>query len=91
MSDEILNDQGKDIADSIADHIRNSSPGAIVQVNPTAIPAQIAGNLLVFLQRVRSEGMEAIAWVEAYQYVQQFAQQAPAQGVPFSGLSAKKA
>jgi hypothetical protein len=90
MSDEILNDSGKAIADSIAEHLAGV-PNAVVQINPTnpPIPANIAGNLMIFLQRVQCTGMESIAWVEAYQYVQQFVPQQP--GVPFNGLPAKKA
>lgn len=34
------------------------------------IPTHIAKNLLEFLRRVESKGMEAVAWVEAYQFVQ---------------------
>lgn len=49
-----------------------------------AIPPHIASNLLEFLRRVQSTGMEAVAWVECYQYVQQHAPQQP--GVPFGGL-----
>jgi hypothetical protein len=40
-----------------------------------AIPPHIAGNLLEFLRRVQSTGMEAVAWVEAYQFVQRHAPQ----------------
>ena len=40
-----------------------------------AIPPHIAGNLLEFLRRVQSTGMEAVAWVEAYQFVQKHAPQ----------------
>lgn len=64
------------IADALKDH-----PHAEVRINPTiaAIPSHIAGNLLEFLRRVQSTGMESLAWVEAYQYVQQYApQQTPA-------------
>lgn len=42
------------------------------------IPEHIAKNLLEFLRRVQSTGMEAVAWVEAYQYVQQHVPQPPA-------------
>jgi len=67
-------------------------PGATIQ---PVIPEHIAKNLLEFLRRVQSTGMEAVAWVEAYQFVQQ---QVPSQatpqpqqqkqGVPFGGLPA---
>ena len=42
-------------------------------VHSPAIPPHIAGNLLEFLRRAQSTGMEAVAWVEAYQFVQQHA------------------
>lgn len=74
------------IAAALKDH-----PNAEVRVNPTIqapIPPHIAGNILEFLRRVKSEGMEAIAWVEAYQFVQQHAPQAQS-GVPFGGLPPK--
>ncbi len=54
-------------------------------VIPAAIPPHIAGNLLEFLRRTPSTGLEAIGWVEAYHYVQQFAP-SPSPGVPFTGL-----
>lgn len=44
---------------------------------PHTIPPHIAGNLMEFLRRVKSEGMEAVAWVEAYQFVQKHAPQQP--------------
>lgn len=74
--------QGDVLAQHIADALKGH-PNAEVRVNPVvqaAIPAHIAGNLLEFLRRVKSEGMEAVAWVEAYTYVQQFVpqQQPPA-------------
>ena len=43
-----------------------------------AVPPHIASNLLEFLRRVQSTGMEAVAWVEAYQFVQKHAPQTPA-------------
>jgi hypothetical protein len=49
-----------------------------------AVPPHIAGNLLEFLRRVECKGMEAVAWVEAYQFVQKHAPQQP--GVQFGGL-----
>jgi hypothetical protein len=42
--------------------------------SPPAIPEHIAKNLLEFLRRVESKGMEAVAWVEAYQFVQKYVQ-----------------
>jgi hypothetical protein len=61
-------------------------PGAPATSPIPAIPLNIAKNLVVFLQRVPCTGMEAVAWVEAYQYVQQLAQEP---GVPFTGLPPK--
>lgn len=79
------------LANSIKEAIKDH-PHAEVRINPNvqaAIPAHIAGNLLEYLRRVESKGMEAIAWVEAYQYVQQFMPQQPP-GVQFSGLPPPK-
>lgn len=86
----MTNEQSDSLATQIADQIAKVAPGAEVRINPTlpSIPPHIAGNLLEFLRRVQSTGMEAIAWVEAYQYVQQFMPQQP--GVPFNGLPPKK-
>ena len=69
------------IAAAIKDH-----PHAEVRINPNvaAIPPNIANNLLVLLERVQCTGLEAIAWGEAYHYVQQFVP--PKMGVPFTGL-----
>jgi hypothetical protein len=53
---------------------RATAPLPQVQQTP-AIPPHIAGNLLEFLRRVQSTGMEAVAWVEAYQFVQRYAPQ----------------
>jgi hypothetical protein len=33
-------------------------------------PPHIVGNLLEFMRRVQSTGTEAVAWVEAYQFLQ---------------------
>lgn len=52
-----------------------------------AIPPHIAGNLLEFLRRVQSTGMEAVAWVEAYQFVQKYVPQQP--GAPLTGAPPK--
>jgi len=66
------------IADALKDH-----PHAEVRVNPVvAIPEHIAKNLLEFLRRVQSTGMEAVAWVEAYQFVQQHIPNQPQPGAP---------
>jgi len=87
-------DSGAKLATEIAEQIAKVAPGAEVRINPNitqaAIPPHIAGNVLEFLRRVQSTGMEAIAWVEAYTYVQQFVPQPGAPGVPFTGLPPKK-
>lgn len=81
---------GADIAASIAEQIRNASPGAIVQINPhVSIPHPIGPNLMTLLERVQCTGKEAIAWAEAYSFVKDHSQQAP--GVPFTGLPSTQA
>lgn len=93
MSDKAhMDPQSEQIANSIKEALKDV-PHAEVRINPTipAIPPHIAGNIIQLLQRVQVTGLEAIAWTEAYQYVQQFVQQAQPQGVPFMGLPAKKA
>lgn len=67
--------QSETLAQHVADILKGNSH-AEVRVNP-AIPPHIAGNILEFLRRVQSTGMEAVAWVEAYTYVQQYAPQQP--------------
>lgn len=74
------------MGEEVAQHLAATFPNAQVSVIPHVIPPHIAGNLLEFLRRVQSTGMEAIAWVEAYTFVQQHAPQQP--GVPFNGLPA---
>jgi hypothetical protein len=80
MTENTENTQDIDIAQRIADALKDH-PHAEVRVNPIiqAIPPNIAGNLLEFLRRVRCTGMEAVAWVEAYQFVQKHAPQQPEQ------------
>ena len=75
------------MSDAIAEAVAASlaPSGAQVTVNP-AIPSHIAQNILVLLNRVQSTGPEAFAWVEAVQYVQQFAPKPNQPGVPFNGL-----
>jgi hypothetical protein len=75
---------GEDLVRKLAASLGNQ---ANVQIAPHAIPEHIAKNLLEFLRRVQSTGMEAVAWVEAYQFVQQLVPQQP--GVPFGGLPPK--
>jgi len=80
------------MASGLVQHIKEAlkdHPHAEVRINPTVlppIPERIAKNILEFLRRVQSTGMESIAWVEAYQYVQQLV---PQQGVQFPGLPTK--
>jgi hypothetical protein len=88
MSDSIVDSITKAVEDATA-----KGGKAEIRINPTVvnIPPHIAGNILTFLQRAQSTGMEAIAWVEAYQFVQQHVpQQGQPQGVPFTGLPPKK-
>lgn len=85
-------EQTKTPAEEMAEQIKNAmGQSAQVNIAPHVIPPHVASNLLEFLRRVKSEGMEAIAWVEAYSFVQQHApQQAPQPGVPFGGLPKKE-
>jgi hypothetical protein len=88
--DEELKASGEALAQRISAALKDQ-PHAEVRVNPTIqapIPEHIAKNILEFLRRVQSTGMEAVAWVEAYQFVQQQVPQPP-QGVPFGGLPPK--
>jgi len=73
---EETNSQGTLLAEHIVAALKDQSSAPI--------PPHIAGNLLEFLRRVESKGMEAVAWVEAYQFVQKHAPPQP--GVPFGGL-----
>lgn len=57
---------------------KEQTPTVAERADAQAIPPHIAGNLLEFLRRVESKGMEAVAWVEAYQFVQKHAPQQPA-------------
>jgi hypothetical protein len=87
---ETTQDHGQALAQHIAEAIKDH-PHAEVRINPNVqapIPPHIAGNLLEFLRRVQSTGMEAVAWVEAYNFVQQHVQP-PQPGVPFGGLPPK--
>jgi hypothetical protein len=90
-----MTDTQTEIAQAIKDAIKDH-PSAEVRVNPTlpAIPPHIAGNIIELLKRVQVTGMEAIAWMEAYNYVQPFAPAPPAPpqttpGVPFNGTMKK--
>jgi hypothetical protein len=86
-----------DFAQHIADTLKGQGqpgPGALgVPSIPgpaiSTIPQHIANNLLEFLRRVTLTGMESVAWMEAYQYVQPSAQPQQKPGVPFTGLPTK--
>jgi hypothetical protein len=40
---------------------------------PIVVPPSIAANICKLLERVQVTGMESVAWVEAYQLLQQIA------------------
>jgi hypothetical protein len=62
------------------------TPGPVVEaIAAPVIPPHIAQNLLVFLERVKCDGQEAIAWVEAHAFLQPHA--AKPAGVPFTGVT----
>jgi hypothetical protein len=86
MSDAITeNIEGHDLAQHIETVLKDKNvDAAVARVSQVvAIPPHIAGNLLEFLRRVESKGMEAVAWVEAYQFVQKHVPQQPgAVGLP---------
>jgi len=86
---EETNSQGTLLAEHIVAALKDQSSAPIPPHIPSHIPPHIASNLLEFLRRVQSTGMEAVAWVEAYQFVQQHVPQQPQQGVPFGGLPPK--
>lgn len=80
---------GQELAQHIAAALKNHPGPAEVRINPNVqapIPPRIAGNILELLRRVPLTGMDSIAWVEAYTYVQQHAPQRSQPGVPFNGL-----
>jgi hypothetical protein len=86
MTDEnVPVDRDHQLAAHIISEAAKQGVKADVKIN--AIPPHIAGNIMEFLRRVKCEGMEAIAWVEAYTFMQQHVpQQGQQQGVPFGGL-----
>ena len=78
------------MSDSIAEAVAANLgvPNAQVSVKPS-VPEHIAKNILVLLSRVECKGPEAFAWVEAVNYLQQYAPKIPNEaGVPFPGLPA---
>jgi hypothetical protein len=91
MTDELLpipdpnaGSRDQQLAAHIMEQAAKQGVKAEVKINP--MPSHIAGNLMEFLRRVKCEGMEAIAWVEAYTFLQQHAPQPAQPGVPFTGL-----
>jgi hypothetical protein len=84
---------GQDPHEALAAHIiaEAKKQGIKAEVAINKIPANIAANILEFLRRVELKGMEAIAWGEAYSFMQQHVPQAQPtqQGVPFNGLPKK--
>jgi hypothetical protein len=78
---------------ALAAHIiaEASKQGLKADVKINAIPTHIASNICEMLKRVQVTGLEAIAWAEAFQFMQQHApQQGQPTGVPFNGLPVKK-
>ena len=57
---------------------------ANAQEKEPVLPHHVASNILEFLKRVQTTGMEAVAWVEAFNHVQNLVPKQP--GVPFNGL-----
>lgn len=88
-----MTDKLDPVAQSVVDAVTKATEAggrAEVRINPNvAIPPHVAANILEFLRRVKSEGMEAIAWVEAYTFMQQHVPPQQ-QGVPFDGLPQQK-
>jgi hypothetical protein len=83
--------EGETLAQHIAAALKDH-PHAEVRVNPVinaAIPPNIASNLLEFLRRVQTTGMEAVAWVEAYQFVQKYAPQPESAAAPLDDTPPK--
>jgi hypothetical protein len=83
-----------DPQEALAKHIvaEAAKQGQQVNVQINKIPPNIASNILEFLRRVELKGMEAIAWGEAYSFMQQHVPQQPQSqppGVPFAGLPKK--
>ena len=78
--------------EALAEHIIEKAKAegirAEVKINP--IPPHIAANICEFLKRAQSTGMEALAWAEAFHFMQQHVpQQGQPPGVPFNGLPQK--
>lgn len=80
----------------VTPHVEPAQPQSVVVTPPVVIPGHVADNLCQFLERVKDiQGIECIAWVEAYSLMQSLAipfRQAKAAGapvgpgVPFQGL-----
>jgi hypothetical protein len=94
MTDEQISGSalGMDPQQALAAHIvaEAAKQGVKAEVTINKIPPNIASNILEFLRRVELKGMEAIAWGEAYSFMQQHVPQQPqSPGVPFAGLPKK--
>jgi hypothetical protein len=65
---------------------RNTTPAP--PVPPVVMSGQIVTNLMEFMRRAKSDGIEALAWAEAYAFLQHLESKiAPlGSGVPFTGL-----
>jgi hypothetical protein len=89
----MTDDNTNTLAQHIAAEVAKAGGNAEVRINPTIspIPTHIASNICEMLKRVQVTGLEAIAWAEAFQFMQQHApQQGQPTGVPFNGLPVKK-
>lgn len=81
-----------DIQDAVKQALESAIPGATITPSPApavralTMPPHVATNLCKMLERVQMTGMEAVAWCEAYQLLQQFAMQGQGPGVAFPGL-----
>jgi hypothetical protein len=81
-------DPHRALAERIIAEAAKQNVKAEIKINQ--IPAHIAANIREFRKRVELKGMEAIAWGEAYSFMQQHAppqgqpmqQHAPPQGQP---------
>jgi hypothetical protein len=79
-----------DINDAVKKAIEDANPGlkldpAPQPPEPILVPQPVAANICKMLERVQVTGMESVAWVQAFQIMQQIANQGSS-GVPFNGL-----
>jgi hypothetical protein len=75
------------ITDAVAETLAGATPkDAQPPPPPAPIPGHVAANIMEFLKRVETKGLEAFALVEAYTHLQRFAAPPPTgPGVPFTG------